>query len=96
MSFWCWDVQIHGHVHSVFCDIYFYLYPSNEFRIFQLIFIALSLVIELRMEIENVSKRQQPDQRVEKCRRPPMGLQHSEKIPHSEKCLSWPLNKNVY
>ena len=36
--------------------------------------------IKLRMEMGNVSKRQQPDQRAENSRRPPMGLQYSEKI----------------
>ena len=32
------------------------------------------------MELEIVSKRQQPDQTAENSQRPPMGVQHSEKI----------------
>ena len=32
----------------------------------------------------NVSKRQQPDQRADNSRKPPMGLQCSEKLPHQE------------
>ena len=53
-------------------------------------------VIKLRMEMWNVSKRQQPDRRAENSRRPPMGLQYSEKILNPEVCFSWPLNNNVY
>ena len=52
--------------------------------------------IKLRMEMGNVSKRQQPDQRADNSWRPPMGLQCSEKFPHPEVFFSWPLNKNVY
>ena len=40
------------------------------------------------MEMGNVSKRQQPDQRVKKIE----GNQHSVKIPHPNACFSWPLN----
>ena len=38
--------------------------------------------IKLRMEMENMSKRQLPEQRADISRRPPMGLQRSEKIQH--------------
>ena len=38
--------------------------------------------VKLRMEMGNVSKRQQPDHRADNSRRPPMGLQRSEKPPH--------------
>lgn len=41
--------------------------------------------------------RQQPDQRhKQKSLRPPMGLRHSEKIPHPETDFSWPIIKKVY
>ena len=45
-------------------------------------------IIKLRMEIGNMSKRQQPDQRADNMQRPPMGLQPSENIPHPEVVLS--------
>ena len=48
------------------------------------------------MEMGNVSKSQQPDHRANNSRRAPMGLQYSEKLPHSEESFSWPLNKYVY
>ena len=48
-------------------------------------------LIKLRNEFGNVSKRQQPDHRVDNSRRPPMGLQCSEKHPHPEASFSWPL-----
>ena len=35
----------------------------------------------------NVSKRQQPDKRVDTSQRPPMGLQYSQQISHPEKCI---------
>ena len=38
--------------------------------------------IRSEMEMGNVSKRQQPDQRAENSRRPTMGLRYREKIPH--------------
>ena len=41
----------------------------------------------------NVSKGQQPDYRADNSRRPPMGLQCSEKLPHLEASFSWPLKK---
>ena len=44
----------------------------------------------------NVSKRQQPDHRANNSRRPPMGLQCSEKLPYPEASFSWPLKKYVY
>ena len=44
----------------------------------------------------NMSKRRQPDKRVEHRGMTPIGLQHSEKIMQTEEGLSWPLNKNVY
>ena len=40
------------------------------------------------MEMGNVSKRQQPNQREDNNQRPPMGLQCSEKFPHPEACLN--------
>ena len=45
-----------------------------------------------------MSKRQQPDQRADNSRRQQIhvGRQRSEKIPHPEVILSWPLNKMVY
>ena len=52
--------------------------------------------IKLRMEIGNISKRQHADKRTDNSRRPPMGLQLIEKIPHPEVGLSWSLNKNMY
>ena len=49
------------------------------------------------MEMEKVSKRQQPDQRADNSGRPPMdGLQYSVKLSYPEACFSWHLNKNVY
>ena len=38
--------------------------------------------IRLRKEMGNVSKRQQPDNRADNSRRPPMDLQCSEKLQH--------------
>ena len=52
-------------------------------------------VIKLRMEMENVSKRQQPDHRTDNSRRSPTGLQCSEKFLHQEASFSWPL-KQIY
>ena len=37
---------------------------------------TICIQIKLRMEMGNVSKRQQPDQRAENSRMPPMSLQH--------------------
>ena len=48
------------------------------------------------MEMGNVSKRQQPDHRADNNRRPPMGLQCSEKRPHPEASFIGPLNKYAY
>ena len=36
--------------------------------------------VKLRKEMGNVSKRQQPDHRADNSRRPPMGIQCSEKL----------------
>ena len=51
----------------------------------------INTCIELRKETGNVTKRQQPDHRAVNSRRPPMGLQCSEKLPHPEASFSWPL-----
>ena len=51
--------------------------------------------IKLRMEMGNVSKRQQPDQIKNNSRGSPTGLQCSEKFPHPEASFSWPLNKYI-
>ena len=48
------------------------------------------------MEMGNVSKRQQTDHRADNNRRPLMGLQCSEKLPHPEPAFSLPQNKSVY
>ena len=52
--------------------------------------------LKLRMEMGNVSKRQQPDHRADNSRRPPIGLQCSEKLSNLEAFFSWPLNKYAY
>ena len=52
--------------------------------------ITFLVTIEMRMEIGNVSKRQQPNQRVENSSRPPISLQHSEKIPHPQEASAGP------
>ena len=44
----------------------------------------IAYAIKLRMEMGNVSKRQQPDYRTDNSRRSPTGLQCSEKFPHPE------------
>ena len=49
----------------------------------------------MRMEMGNMSKKQQPIQRADNSRKPPKGLQRSEKFPHPV-VLSWPLNKIVF
>ena len=49
--------------------------------------------IKLRMVMGNMSKKQQLDQSADNSRKPPMGLQCSEKLPHPETCFSWPLKK---
>ena len=54
------------------------------------------MIIKLRMEMGNVSKRQQPDHRTDNSRRSPTGLQCNEKFPHPVGSVSWPLNKYVY
>ena len=48
------------------------------------------------MVMGNMSKRQQPDKKAYYSRRLLMGLQHSEKIPHPDVGISWPLNKTMY
>ena len=53
-------------------------------------------IIKLKMEMRNVSKRQQPDHRADKSRMPPMVLQCSEKPPHPVEPFSWPLYNYVY
>ena len=50
---------------------------------------ASHVLRKLRMEMGNVSKRQQPDLRADNSHRPPMGLQCSEKLPHPQASLSW-------
>ena len=57
--------------------------------------IGIACFQKLRMEMGNMSKRRQPDQREDNYRRLPMGLQRSGKITHPEVVLSWPLNKIV-
>ena len=47
------------------------------------------------MKMGNVLKRQQPDHRADNNRRPSMGLQCSEKLPHPEAFFSWPYT-NMY
>ena len=42
------------------------------------------IFIKLRMEMGNMSKRQQPDQITDNSRRPSIGLQRGEKIPQPE------------
>ena len=39
-------------------------------------------ITKLKMKMRNVSKRQQPDNRADNSRKPPMGLQCSDKLPH--------------
>ena len=60
--------------------IFFFIYLL--FFFFVLTFYSYTCV-KLRLEIGYVSKRQQPDQKAENRPRPPKGLQHSEKIPHT-------------
>ena len=43
----------------------------------------------------NVSKRQHLNNSADNIRRPPMGLQCSENLPHLYVSFSWPL-KNIY
>ena len=45
---------------------------------------------KLKMKMGNASKRQQPDLRAENSQPSPMGLQHSDKIPHPKADLRWP------
>ena len=54
------------------------------------------LILKLGMDMRNVLKRQQPDQKADIDRRPLMGHQCSVKLPHPEAFFSWPLNKNLY
>ena len=54
------------------------------------------LHVKLRMEMGNVSQRQQPDHGADNSRRPPIGLQCSEKLPHPEASFSWPQNKYAH
>ena len=56
---------------------------SSEFEVIQYI-----ILIKLRMEMGNVSKRQQPDHRKNNNRRSPTGLQCNEKFPHPEASFS--------
>ena len=51
--------------------------------------------IKLRMEKGKVSKKQQPVQRTENSRRPPVGFQHSYKITHPEACFSRSLKLKI-
>ena len=43
-----------------------------------------TIVIKLRMEHGNISKRQQPDHRAKNGRRQKLGIQRNEKIQHSK------------
>ena len=52
---------------------------------------AHDIIIKLRIEMGNMSKRQQLDKRAENSRRPPMSLQYSEKILHPEEGFNWHL-----
>ena len=55
----------------------------------------MKMIRKLIMEMGNMLKRQKPDQRAEKNRRPPMGLQHREKISHPEaECIN--LESNLH
>ena len=56
------------------------------------VYIIINVVygMKLRMEIGNVSKRQQPDHRKNNSRRSLTGLQCREKFPHPEASFSWP------
>lgn len=48
----------------------------------------------LGIEIGNFSTKQQTDQRTESCRRPSIGFQHIEIIPHPGRASDgWPLHK---
>ena len=53
------------------------------------------IIIKLRMEMGNVSKRQQHDHRTDNSRSQ-KGLQSSEKLPHLEASFSCPLKKYIY
>ena len=58
---------------------------SSKLKKYSIIIFPLEQIlhkIKLRKEMGNVSKRQQPYQRADSSRRPPMGLQCSEKLPH--------------
>ena len=52
--------------------------------------------LKFRIEMGNVSKRQQPNQRSENNRRPPMNLQQDGKTRYPEAGFSWSLDQNVY
>ena len=69
--------------------------PNRRICISCLLFLLI-YIIKFSIEMVNVLKKQQPDHRAENNRRPPMVLQHSEKIPLAEAYFCWPLNKNVY
>ena len=65
----------------------------NEYTSFLfLIYEILKRITKLRMEMRNVSKRQNRP-KSKKQPKHPMGLQHSENVPHPEACFSGPLNK---
>ena len=49
----------------------------------------------MKMEMGNVSKRQQPDHRKNNSRRSPTGLKCNEKFPHPEASFTWSLNKYI-
>ena len=49
----------------------------------------------MEMEMGNVSKRQQPDHRADNSRRPPMGLQCSEKLPHPDAFFNMTLKQKL-
>ena len=58
-----------------------------------------NISVKLRMKMENVSNWQQPDQKAENSKRPPIieasGLQPSKKNPNLEAGISWLLKKCV-
>ena len=60
---------------------------------FKLLLTHIRNKIKLKMEMEYVPKRQQPDHGADNSRRPTMGLECSEKLPHPEESFSWLLNK---
>ena len=65
-----------------------YKWGTAGATVFETILKVTFILVKLIIEMENVSKRQQPDHRTDNTRMSPIGLQCSEQLPHPEASFS--------